>query len=82
MLSSRFTIKDITIREFAGKDSYVRDLDEVIGRAEMLVIIGNSFTKINEHFNLRKLGPLVQNRLISSLDETMMDLDPVPLLLQ
>lgn len=58
------------------------DLDEVIDRAELLVIIGNSFTKFNEYFDFRKLGTLVQSSSISPLNETMMDLDPVLLLLQ
>ena len=81
-LSCCFTIKDITILEYAGEDSYVIDLDDVIDRAELLVMIGNSFTKFNEHFDFRKLGTLVQNSSISPLNEAMMDLEPVLLLLQ
>ena len=81
-LSCCFTIKDITILEYAGEDSYVIDLEDVIDRAELLVMIGNSFTKFNEHFDFRKLGTLVQNSSISPLNEAMMDLDPVLLLLQ
>ena len=81
-LSCCFTIKDITILEYAGEDSYVIDIDDVIDRAELLVMIGNSFTKFNEHFDFRKLGTLVQNSSINPLNEAMMDLDPVILLLQ
>ena len=81
-LSCCFTVKDIIILEYAGEDSYVIDLDDVIDRAELLVMIGNSFTKFNEHFDFRKLGTLVQNSSISPLNETMMDLDPILLLLQ
>lgn len=81
-LSCCFTIKDITILEFAGEDSYVIDLEDVIDRAELLVMIGNSFTKFNDHFDFRKLGTLVQGRSISPINETMMDLDPVLSLLK
>ncbi len=81
-LSCRFTINDITILEFEGEDSYVIDLEDAIDRAELLVMIGNSFTKFKEHFDFRKLGTLVQSSSISPLNETMMDLDPVLFLLQ
>ncbi len=81
-LSCCFTIKDITILEFAAEDSYVIDLEDVIDRAELLVMIGNSFTKFQEHFDFRKLGTLVQNNSIAPLNEGKMNLDPVLLLLQ
>lgn len=81
-LSCRFTIKDITILEFQGEDSYVIDVEDAIDRAELLVMIGNSFTKFKEHFDFRKLGTLVQGSSVSPLNEKMMDLDPVLFLLQ
>jgi len=57
-------------------------VEDAIDRAELLVMIGNSFTKFKEHFDFRKLGTLVQGSSVSPLNEKMMDLDPVLFLLQ
>jgi len=45
-------------------------------------MIRNSFSKFNEKFELRKLGTLLQNKTLTAVDKSKIDLDAIlPLLI-
>ena len=80
-LSCRFVIKNQTILEYVAENSYVIDLADIIDKFELLTMIRNSYSKFKEKFNLRKLGTVLQDKSLSALDETKIDLDAMlPLL--
>lgn len=85
-IACRFTVEfifeNITVLEYAGEDSYVIDLPDVIDKNELRTMIRNSYSKFKEKFELRKLGTVLQNKTLLPFDETKYDLDPVLLLLQ
>lgn len=81
-LTSNFVYENKTILEIVGEDSYVIDFEDVVDKNELLNMIRNSFAKLEEKFNIRKLGTVVQNRALYPLNENMLDLEPIlPLLI-
>ncbi|HEY5407767.1 MAG TPA: hypothetical protein VIJ92_11795 [Ginsengibacter sp.] len=67
---------------YVGEDSYVIDFADVIDKNELLVMIRNSYAKFKDKFDLRKLGTILQERTLPTLEETNIDLDAVlPLLI-
>jgi len=77
----RFVSGNDTILIYVAEDSYVIDLADVIDRNELLTMIRNSYSKFNEKFNFRKLSTILQNKSLSLLNETNIDLDAIlPLL--
>lgn len=77
----RFTIEKETILVYIGEDSYVIDLEDIIDRNELLKMIRNSFSKFKEKFDLRKSGTILQDKTLSQLNETQINLDAIlPLL--
>ena len=85
-IACRFTCHFITaeetILEYVAEDSYVIDLDDKIDRNELLTMIRNSYSKFRERFDLRKFGTVLQNRSLTSLNESSIDLDVILPLLQ
>lgn len=78
----RFIFENKTILEYIGEDSYVIDLEEVIDKNELIKMIRNSFEKYKEKFEFRKLSTTLQNRSLSPLNESMINLDLImPLLI-
>ncbi len=84
-ITCRFTCEFIfekhTVLEYVGEDSYVIDLKDVIDRNELHTMIRNSYTKFKEKFDLRKLGTVLHDKTLVTIDETKYDLDPVLALL-
>jgi hypothetical protein len=81
-LTSNFVYENKTILEIVGEDSYVIDFEDAVDKTELLNMIRNSFAKLEEKFNIRKLGTVVQNRALYPLNENMLDLEPIlPLLI-
>ena len=85
-IACRFTTHFVrgteNILVYVAEDSYVIDFEEVIDKNELLVMIRNSYSKFKDKFDLRKLGTILQDSVLSSLDETNIDLDAViPLLI-
>ena len=79
--SGSFVIENETILEYVAEDSYVIDLADKIDKNELLTMIRNSFSKVKEKFDLRKFGTVLQNKSLSALDETKIDLGAIlPLL--
>ncbi len=79
--SCRFVIKEETILEYVAEDSYVIDLADTIDKYELLNMIRNSYSKFTEKFDLRKFGTVLQDRALSPLDESKIDLEAIlPLL--
>jgi hypothetical protein len=77
-----FVIGDEKILDYVGEDSYVIDLDDVIDKSEVLNMVRNSYSKLKEKFDLRKLGTILEDRTLAPLEETNIDLDAiVPLLI-
>ena len=81
-LTSNFVYQNKTILEIVGEDSYVIDFADAVDKNELLNMIRNSFSKLEEKFNVRKLGTVLQNRALYPLNENMLDLEPIiPLLI-
>lgn len=77
----RFVFENEPILEYVAEDSYVIDFEDVIDSNELLNMIMNSYSKFAEKFDLRKLGTVLQNRLITTLDRNSIDIVPIlPLL--
>lgn len=80
-IACRFTCEFIfekqLILEYTGEDSYVIDFEDEIDRNELHIMIRNSYTKFKEKFDLRKLGTVLQDKTLVTIDETKYDLDPV-----
>ena len=77
----RFVFKNDTILEYAGEDSYVIDLHDIIDKDELQRMIRNSYSKFKEKFEFRTLATVLNNKSLLPFDETKYDLDPVILLL-
>ena len=85
-IACRFTTHFVSGTEnilvYVAEDSYVIDFEDVIDKNELLVMSRNSYSKLKDKFDLRKLGTILQDRVLSSLEETNIDLDAViPLLI-
>jgi len=85
-IACRFTCHFISGKDnvliYVGEDSYVIDFADVIDKNELLVMIRNSYAKFKDKFDLRKLGTILQERTLPTLEETNIDLDAVlPLLI-
>ncbi len=85
-IACRFTCHFLSGKEnvltYVGEDSYVIDFTDVIDKKELLVMVRNSYSKFKDKFDLRKLGTILQERTLSTLEETNIDLDTVlPLLI-
>ena len=85
-IACRFTCHFISGKDnvltYVGEDSYVIDFADVIDKKELLVMVRNSYAKFKDKFDLRKLGTILQERTLSTLEETNIDLDAVlPLLI-
>jgi hypothetical protein len=79
--SCRFVLENETILKYVAADSYVIDLEDVIDKHELLIMIRNSYSKFKEKFDMRKLGTILQDTSLRALDETNIDLDAIlPLL--
>ncbi|MGF2411646.1 hypothetical protein [Ferruginibacter sp.] len=77
----RFVFENEPILEYVAEDSYVIDFEDVIDSNELLNMIMNSYSKFAEKFDFRKLGTVLQNRSITSLDRNSIDVEPIlPLL--
>ena len=76
-----FVIGQEKILDYIGEDSYVIDLADVIDKHELLIMIGNSFSKFRDKFDVRKLGTILQDRTLAPLEESNINLDAIlPLL--
>ena len=85
-IACRFTCHFLSgkdnVLNYVGEDSYVIDFADVIDKNELLVMVRNSYAKFKDKFDLRKLGTILQERTLSTLEETNIDLDAVlPLLI-
>ncbi len=85
-IACRFTAHFISGNEnilvYVAEDSYVIDFEDVIDKNEILIMVRNSYSKFKDKFDLRKLGTILHDRVLSSLEETNIDLDKViPLLI-
>ncbi len=80
-LTCSFVLENKTILELVGENSYVIDLDDVVDKAELLNMIRNSFSNLEERFDLRKLGTILHSRALQPLNESGLELDPVLALL-
>jgi hypothetical protein len=79
--SCRFVIDEETILEYVAEDSYVIDLPDIIDKNELRTLIRNSYSKFKETFDLRKLGTVLHNKSLMTLDESSIDFDAIlPLL--
>ena len=78
----RFEFENKTILEYAGEDSYVIDLQDIIDKSELQRMIRNSYSKFNQQFEFKKLGTVLRDKSLLPFDETKYDLDPVLLLLK
>ena len=78
----RFEFENKTILEYAGEDSYVIDLQDIIDKSELQRMIRNSYSKFNDKFEFKKFGTVLRNKSLLPFDETKYDLDPVLALLQ
>ena len=79
--SCKFLNGNDTILLYVGEDSYVIDLNDTIDKNEVLNMIRNSYSKFTEKFELRKLGTVLQNKMLIPLDEKNIDINAiVPLL--
>ena len=78
----RFEFENKTILEYAGEDSYVIDLQDIIDKNELQRMIRNSYSKFNDKFEFKKFGTVLRNKSLLPFDETKYDLDPVLALLQ
>lgn len=80
-LACRFTCEFIfdqqTLLEYVAGDTYVIDLPDVIDRTELKTMIGNSFNKFKEKFDLRKLGTVLAGKTLTTFDENRYDLEPI-----
>ena len=85
-IACRFTIRFVsendTILEYVGEDSYVIDLQDIIEKNELQMMIRNSYSKFKEKFEFKKLATVLKNKSLLPFDETKYDLEPVLLLLQ
>ena len=77
----RFQFENETILEYVGEDSYVIDLQDIIDKSELQRMIRNSYSKVNEIFEFKKLGTVLRDKSLLPFDETKYDLDPVLALL-
>ena len=77
----RFVYKNETVLEYVGEDSYVIDLQDIIDKSELQRMIRNSYSKVNEIFEFKKLGTVLRDKSLLPFDETRYDLDPVLALL-
>jgi len=79
--SCKFFYGSDTILLYVGEDSYVIDLADKIDKYEILKMIRNSYAKFIEKFEFRKLGTILQDKKLKSLDEANINIDAiVPLL--
>ena len=78
----RFEFENETILEYAGEDSYVIDLQDIIDKPELQSMIRNSYAKFKEKFEFKKLATVLRDKSLLPFDETKYDLEPVLLLLQ
>ena len=85
-IACRFTIRFVsendTILEYVGEDSYVIDLQDIIEKNELQMMIRNSYSKFKEKFEFKKLATVLKNKSLLPFDETKYDLEPVLLLPQ
>jgi hypothetical protein len=85
-IACRFTFSFVTgsktILEYVGENSYVIDLEDKIDKKELLRMIDNSYYNFKEKYDLRKFGTVLQNKSLSPLDHTKIDLDAMLPLLQ
>lgn len=84
-IACRFTCRFVTgtetILEYTGENSYVIDLDDKIDKQELVRMIDNAYSRFKEKFDLRKFGTVLQNRSLTPLDQTRINLDAIlPLL--
>lgn len=78
----RFVTESETILEYVAENSYVIDLQDHIDTTELVRMIDNAYSKFKEKFDLRKFGTVLQNKSLSPLDQSTIDLDAVLPLLQ
>jgi hypothetical protein len=73
----RFEFENKTILEYAGEDSYVIDLQDIIDKSELQRMIRNSYSKFMEKFEFKKFGTILRDKSLLPFDETKYDLDPI-----
>jgi hypothetical protein len=79
--SCKFLNGNDTILLYVGEDSYVIDIDDKIDKNEIINMIRNSYSKFTEKFEFRKLGTVLQNKILIPLDEKNINVDDIlPLL--
>ncbi|MDP4283366.1 MAG: hypothetical protein Q8891_03010 [Bacteroidota bacterium] len=79
--SCRFVFEQETILEYVAEDSYVIDLADIIDKNELLNMVRNSYSKFRDKFDLRKLGTILSDKSLRTLEENKIDLDAMlPLL--
>ena len=79
--TGQFVFEEAVLLEFVGEHSYVIDFHEVIDKNELLKMIRNSFTMFYEKFEFMKHTTVLQDRELTPLNESLIDLDAIlPLL--
>ena len=73
----RFEFENKTILEYAGEDSYVIDLQDIIDKSELQRMIRNSYSKFMEKLEFKKFGTILRDKSLLPFDETKHDLNPV-----
>ena len=71
--SCRYVLGKETILEYIAEDSYVIDLEDVIDKNELMIMIRNSYSKFNEEFEMRKMGTFLQNKTLIHPFEALPD---------
>ena len=79
--TTEFVFENETILEYAGEDSYVIDLQDIIDKNELHTMLRNSYIKCKEKFDFRKLGTVLWDKSLPAFDEKKYDLDPILLIL-
>jgi len=80
--TTKFVFENEIILKFAGEDTYVIDLPDIIDKYELHTMFRNSYSKCKEKFDFRKLSTVLRNISLPPFDETKYDLEPVLLLLK
>jgi hypothetical protein len=80
--TTEFIFENQIILQYAGEDSYVIDLQDIIDKNELQTMLKNTWNKCKEKFDFRKLGTVLWDKSFPAFDEKKYDLDPIVLLLR
>ena len=80
-IACRFTCKFMfegnIILNYVAADTYVIDLGDNISMNDLHTMINNSYSKFTDTFNIRKLGTVLQHKILLPFDEKRYELGPI-----